>query len=138
MERVTVAPPSPPEKVLTVDVEMGETSTNDEESKEIKLDAVMAEENDSTEEKDKIKKSEKSEKSDTKPENKAADVKSAAVPVEVKPESKDNDKDGVKDVKKQVSTKTEKDPIETESVKEKPEKAAEDVKVEVKVVETKD
>lgn len=133
-----MAPPSPPEKVLTVDVEMGETSTNDEESKEIKLDAVMAEENDSTEEKDKIKKSEKSEKSDTKPENKAADVKSAAVPVEVKPESKDNDKDGVKDVKKQVSTKTEKDPIETESVKEKPEKAAEDVKVEVKVVETKD
>ncbi|EFX77726.1 hypothetical protein DAPPUDRAFT_247289 [Daphnia pulex] len=129
VERVTVAPHSPPEKVLTVDVEMGETSTNDEESKEIKLEAVMAEENDSTEEKDKIKKSEKSEKSDSKPENKVADVKSAAVPVEVKPESKDNDKDGVKDVKKQVSTKTEKDAIETESVKEKPEKAAEDVKL---------
>ena len=53
-----------------------------------------------------------------------ADVKSEVVPVEVKPESKDNDKDDVKDVKKQVSAKTEKDAIETESVKEKIEKTA--------------
>nr|CAH0100705.1 unnamed protein product [Daphnia galeata] len=132
VERVTVAPSSPPEKVLTVDVEMAETSANDEESKEIKLDAVMAEENDSTEEKEKAK------KSDAKQEIKVADVKSEVVPVEVKPESKDNDKDDVKDVKKQVSAKTEKDAIETESVKEKTEKTVEVVKVEVKVAETKD
>ena len=86
-----MAPSSPPEKVLTVDVEMAETSANDDESKEIKLDAVMAEENDSTEEKEKAK------KSDAKQEIKVADVKSEVVPVEVKPESKDNDKDDVKD-----------------------------------------
>ena len=49
---------------------MAETSANDDESKEIKLDAVMAEENDSTEEKEKAK------KSDAKQEIKVADVKS--------------------------------------------------------------
>lgn len=131
VERVTVSPPSPPEKIVTVDVEMGDNdaSAAEEELKEIKLDAVMAEEAESSEE--------KTEKKPKKTETKPVDGKAVKGVTEVKTQSKDNDTNDVKDVEKEVPTKIEKDAVGTESVKTKTEKAAE-VKGDVKVAETKE
>ncbi|XP_057374965.1 cylicin-2-like [Daphnia carinata] len=132
VERVTVSPPSPIEKVVTVDVEMGDNDASpvEEEPKEIKLDAVMAEETESGEEKD-AKKTKKAE-------TKSADAKSEIVVTEVKTDSKNNDTNEVKDGKKEVPAKSEKDAVGNESLKAKTEKGAEDAKEDVKVVETKE
>lgn len=132
VERVTVGPASPLEKIVTVDVEMGDNDASpvEEEPKEIKLDAVMAEETESGDEKE----AKKTKKTATK----SVDAKSEIVVTEVKTDSKNNDTNEVKDTKKGVPAKSEKDAVGNESLKVKTEKGAEDVKEDVKVVETKE
>lgn len=138
-DRVEEDPSSPPEKVVTVDVEMGGNETPvDDEPKEIKVDAVMAVETELVKEKEiqapksTVESKAAEEKKDEKPKSEGAP------PVEVKPECKDNDKVEVKDVKNQTPSKVVADVSADKPEEVKTEKPIVEGKADPKVVETKE
>ena len=135
--RAAEKPCSPADKhVVTVDVEMGDMEAPvDDEPKEIKVDAVMAEEEKKSDEETKTEIPKPIEIASP-----ADDKETEKVPAEptkeVKSESKDNDAAEV--AKPEMTAKSESVAPEKESVKEKIEKEMGDVKAEPKVVETKE
>lgn len=137
-DRVEEDPSSPPEKVVTVDVEMGGNETPvDDEPKEIKVDAVMAVETEPVKVNE-VQAPKSTLESKAAEEKKDEKKKSETTPVEVKPECKDNDKVEVKDVKNQTPSKVVADVSADKSEEVKTEKAIVEDKADPKVVEAKE